>query len=136
LCEKAKHYPRCRVGDIVKLPEKDYDSYREGKIVGVFQSAEDPSKFHYTVRWCNGVVEPVDDIDELEIDKIIETLTYMLNGHIDELRSLFPSKLPDNLDLKELFEEFNTISKGMEEYLRHYKELCWIQDLRNEVLGL
>jgi hypothetical protein len=133
---KNKYYPEFRVGDPVRQVTENGFTERIGKIVDVLQGTEDFTKFTYMVRWLNGVVESL-DMDSDIVDNTVErTITFMLNGEIDELRSIYPSGLPDNLNLDALIEEFETVFFGMKKYLEHYYRFRTIDDLRNFILGL
>jgi hypothetical protein len=117
-----------REGDPIVTPGKDGIGTRDAKVVGVFQSAGDPTKFGYTVRWFNGEVGPL-DIDEVESGGFIESINFM------ELRSLFDTGPPDNLDMGILLAHFENVAKGMEEYLRTYRELKCFCDLKEQMLS-
>ena len=130
--DKIDTYPRFRVGDPVQ--QNTECGQRVGRIVGCFQSASDPNEFSYTVRWKNGMTEPL-DIDTVNDDTVIEIVTFMLNGRINDLRSLIPGGPTDNLDLDGLMYYFEKQASVVTSYLEIYQELRWVHNLRNQFLG-
>lgn len=118
------------------MPDKDPGTVREGKIVAVFQNADDPEKFSYTVRWDDGVVAPLRE-DAVVVAPFFDGVTFKLNGLIEDLRAIYSTGAPtDNISIDALFRHFDATSRAFKQYLEVYEQLKWLQDLRNDLLGL
>lgn len=134
---KTDYFPKFQIGDKVKqIVDTDGKVYLNGVIVSVFQSADPPSLFAYTMRTPDGRVMPFDPDIGRHCCIAVGQIVFRIGALVDDIRSIFPEDgMPgDNLDLHAILKHIDHVNKAIIHYNVLVDELKWYIALRQDVL--